>query len=556
MREIITKNKDFLLAIVLSFAVSFNIFLYEPLTMYANNIDDFWFDLYTLFGPTLLLFFTTFSLILFVFFIIYMVATKINHPNIYYILISISSFCFICLYIHSNFLTSFLPSLDGETISWNDPTANTISIITCLVITVICIISFIKFKPRKTALYCAYAICAIFAMLFVSLSSTLFSTDIFLSKDIIANSTDKNINLISNNNNYLVFLVDAVDSVNFNKIVNSNTDYQKTLKDFSYFPDTVSGYAFTRDSIPFIFSGEWNENKVPFPEYSTNAFDKSRFFNKLSENDYNKNFYDSDFTWNSTKALEFDNIISAEKNPKKLTLLKQEVKYYLYKSLPFPLKQLSNIENLDFAATQPPQEYSRFNWTDLYFYNNYLEQPLTKTDQNYFQYVHLEGGHTPFNVSKDITEIPNNSGTYEGSGTYEEKLEATMKVISAYLQRLKDNDAYNNATIVILADHGYWHTDSADRSNPILYVKGRDEKHSQINISDKQVSYADLCNMFIELLDGKSSTEIFSDIPTKGRVRRYLFNTFNHEEHMEEYEQTDKAWNYDTLKPTGRTFDL
>ena len=32
---------------VLSLVVSFMFFVFEPITMYANNIDDFWFDFYT-----------------------------------------------------------------------------------------------------------------------------------------------------------------------------------------------------------------------------------------------------------------------------------------------------------------------------------------------------------------------------------------------------------------------------------------------------------------------------------------------------------------------------
>ena len=322
----------------------------------------------------------------------------------------------------------------------------------------------------------------------------------FPRKGIVVNSTEKNLNLISDNKNYLVFLVDAVDSVNFDRIVKGNSEYQLALKDFSYFPDTVSGYAFTRDSIPFIFSGKWNKNETSFPEYSTTAFDNSEFFDRLSKNDYNKNFYDLDFIWNSAKAFDFDNIIAVERNPKKRVLFKQEIKYYLYKAMPFPLKRFSKIDTLDFSATQSPQEYSRFNCSDVNFYHNYLRQPLLKTNQKYFQYIHIEGGHVPFDVNKDVEQLANSDGTYE------DKLEATMKIIDVYLQRLKDNDAYDNATIVILADHGYWYADSADRSNPVLYVKGQNEKHSKMHISDKQVSYADLSDMFIELLDGRSST--------------------------------------------------
>ena len=334
----------------------------------------------------------------------------------------------------------------------------------------------------------------------------------------------------------------------FNKIVSGNKEYQQIFKDFSYYPDTLSGYAFTRDSIPFIFSGEWNENQTPFSEYSTNAYNNSKFFTELSKRNYNKNFYDFDFTWNSDKSLEFDNISYLD-TTKKSTLLKQEVKYFLYKALPFPLKQFSKIDTFDLSLAQTTQNQEPYAWDDISIYDNYLERPLSKTDQNYFQYVHIEGAHVPFNLDSNVKMLAGEEGTYG------DKIEATIKIIDKYLTRLKDNDAYDNATIVILADHGY-DIDGTNRANPILYIKGNSEKHSQTVISKKQISYIDLCEGFIELLDGKSSTEIFKDVPTSGRVRRFLNNSFNKEEHMQEFEQTGHAWETENFKPTGRTFDL
>lgn len=549
MKRVFKKIKSLIPATFLSLIVSFMIFIYEPVTMYANNLDDFWFDFYTLIGPSFLFFTATFFALFIFFLIIKLIAKWINHPNLYYIILSFASACFFCAYIHSNFLTSFLPPLDGTTFNWNNPTANIISIVICLVLFSLLIFSFIKAKPRKTTKYCFYLVSAIFAILIISFSSTLFTTDVFEPKEIITNSTIKNLNLLSNNENFLILLVDAVDSTHFNNIVKNNQKYQKDLKDFSYFPDTLSSYSFTRDAIPSIFSGEWNENQVQFPEYSTKAYDNSKFFARLSEKNYNKNFYSYDFTWNSAKALEFDNIVSSEKNPKRLVLLKEETKYFLYKALPFPLKKFSRIETLNFSAAQTTQDYDSFNWSNINFYNNYLKQPISKTNQNYFQFIHIEGGHVPFNNSKDVTLLP------EENGTYEEKLEATMKIIEAYLSRLKENNAYDNATIVLLADHGFWHN-GTNRANPILYIKGKHETHDQMFISNKQISYADLCEAFTELLDNKSSTEIFKDIPTEGRIRRFINNSFNHEEHMEEYEQTDKAWNTKTLTPTGKEYDL
>ena len=60
MRGVFKKCQDIIYALILSLAISFMLFLYEPITMYANNTNDFWFDYYTLIGPTSLFFLLTF----------------------------------------------------------------------------------------------------------------------------------------------------------------------------------------------------------------------------------------------------------------------------------------------------------------------------------------------------------------------------------------------------------------------------------------------------------------------------------------------------------------
>ena len=117
-----------------------------------------------------------------------------------------------------------------------------------------------------------------------------------------------------------------------------------------------------------------------------------------------------------------------------------------------------------------------------------------------------------------------------------------------------ENDVYDNSSIVIMADHGYNGDDKIEgRQNPILYIKGINEHH-KMNISDKPISYEDLTNAYLDLLDGKKRTELFKDIPNK-RMRRYLLYAYTKENHMVEYEQTGKAWDLETLKKTGREFN-
>ena len=285
----------------------------------------------------------------------------------------------------------------------------------------------------------------------------------FEEKNILALSTNKNLYSLSSDRNYVVLLVDAVDSVAFNKVVASNSEYTSALKDFSYFPDTVSGYAFTRDSIPFIFSSEWNENQKLFSEYSTEAFDNSAFFKALSERGYQKNLYEMELLWRSSKAFDFDNLVSIDGEVDLYQLAAQEVKYIMFKSLPFPLKRFSRVDSMHFEAAQNKAGNDTFTWWDAQFRDNHVGREADIVDDKMFQFIHLEGGHVPFDLDADLNPLP------DGDGTYPEKLEATMKVIKTYIEYLKNNGSYDNSTIVLMADHGY-NYDGSGRQNPILYI--------------------------------------------------------------------------------------
>ena len=58
-----------------------------------------------------------------------------------------------------------------------------------------------------------------------------------------------------------------------NKALTSNKKYKDFLSDFTYYPDTMGVYPFTRDSIPFILSGVWNNNENNIHDYYVNALD-------------------------------------------------------------------------------------------------------------------------------------------------------------------------------------------------------------------------------------------------------------------------------------------
>lgn len=560
--KLITKRVIY--SLLLAFIISFAFFFCEPFSLYANNTNDLWFDIYIMFPSILILFSISFAIISAILLITLFITHKTNHPIIFERLYIIITGIFVCLYIHSNFLSSLLPPLNGDAINWNELLPNVVSIVVCLATIVGIIICCRKKFASNFVKYCALISSAIFIMLSVSVITTISTTDVLKRKDTIFAVTDNNINSISTNKNFLILLVDAVDSVPFNEIIKSNDEYSEIFKDFTYYPDTLSGYAFTRDSIPFILTNKWNKNETNFTEYSTNAYKNSPLLHELSSLDYQKNLYEYELIWNDPSALELDNAISEIAGVNEKIFIKQELKYIIFKSFPHPLKKFSKISSMNFGNAREVNSTKLFQWDNPNFYFNTLKQPLQKINQNYFQFIHIEGAHTPFTVDENLNPIPN--------GTYEQKLEATAKIVLSYINRLKESGVYDNSVIVIMSDHGYTPISDEEmlerhpvlhsqgnheiRQNPILYIKGFNETQKSMQTSDKQISHEDLSQAFIELLDSKQNHDIFTNIPTSDRTRTIIYNTFNNENHMVEYTQNGKASDRKSATPTGNIFDL
>ena len=538
MKKIDLKYLTF--AFVISFVLSFMLYLYEPILTYSSNINDFWFDFNLMISNIILYMIIIFVFLILVYFLLYLFLRRKN-IKIYKIILVISFILFLYTYIQGNYLVGSLPQLNGDIIDWSKyGDENIISILTFLLVVIGELALIKKFKIDKTIKINCYMTIIVFFMLFTSFISILCNKEIYKDKSIEI-ATTKNINNVSTDKNFFIFLVDSVDSREFAEVVNNNLSYKETFNDFTYYPDTTSGYLFTRDSIPFILSGIWNQEETDFVDYYNDAFNNSKLFKKLTDENYNMNFYEYEIYSNNRNFDKFENIKLYSDKINSASFFKQFTKYILYKYLPYPLKKYSKIETASFDSCKIEDDIDYFKWSNKEAYNNLINNKLEFVDDKYFQFLHIEGGHVPFDYDEDVNIIEN--------GTYKQKLTAVLKVISLFINRLKENNVYDNSVIIILADHG----EGKDtlRQNPILYIKGINEHH-EMYISDIPVAYEDLIDAYISLLENKNSTELFLNLD-KNRPRRVLNNLYTREIMIEWY-QYGKAWDNDTFKASGREF--
>ena len=518
-------------------------FIYESITVFVSNNEDFWFGFNMLLKSNLLFFILFMVFIIIISSIVYSISKFLKVDWIYRIYLLLLSSGFIYTYIQGNYFSGKLPVLDGSPINWNS--FKTESIISYLIIALIIILNLVllKIKKEKYEKIISFICVAICFMLFTGLIPTLTSINDIPKEKGVYTSTTKDINKLSNNKNFLILLVDMLDSKTFDKVI-KDTNSEDIFSDFTYFPDTLSAYPFTRESIPFILTGEWYEAESSFSDYYNEAFNNSKLFDKLKNDDFSINVYEQDLQWTDSKSLSINNIKAINYKINNISLFKQEVKYILFKYLPYSLKKYSKIETMDYLKCRNDKlnDNTAFKSNNREFYD--VLDDIKLQNDNYFQFVHIDGGHSPWNLNANLEYIEN--------GTYEDKMASAITVIDKYLDRIKKSGQYDNSVIIIMADHGNYNYEYIGRQNPSFYIKGLNETHEEMVISNKKVSYADLNeSIYDDLLDGKKSDEILSE-EDNNRIRRFIW----YHDYDDMYEQTldGHAWETEKLINTGNRY--
>lgn len=534
---------------IISFAACYMLFIYEPLMMYCTNKDDFWFDAGIMAKPMLgifLLFFLGMSAVLTA---LYFICRRFSpKAKPYDIAVTVIFIAFAGLYIQGNFLAGNLPALDGSEIDWGAYTSdNVIAAVVLTALAAVCVFAVIKLGSEYAAEYAAMVAVAVFVMINVSLVTTSAQRGLFQSKNNFISAAD-DLKTVSSDKNFFIFMVDSQSATEFSQVI-TQEQFRNTFDDFTYFPDTLSVYAYTRDSVPFVLSGHVNRNDEDFGEYSQRALNGSALFSELDKRGYDIGLYDGELAWYGEKDVRIKNDAGDDRvNLNFGAFFEEEMRYVWFKYLPYAFKKATDIQHLSFNRCM-----EKFDWRNDVLYREFGgAAKLSKTPAPQFGFIHAEGAHVPLDMDENFNRI-------EG-GTYIQKTTATAKLIKTYIECLKANGAYDNSVIIIIADHGYQPAKGRpdnyilSRFNPILLIKGAGEHHD-FAVSDKPVSFLDLPAAYADLLDGKHSSELFPEAQYP-RTRTVIWYEIYKEEHMVEYETDGTATDWDKFRETGNVFDL
>lgn len=535
--------KDFVPALLVSLAASFMIMVFAPIEIYYSNQDQFWFEIKQLIPVVICLFMIFLVVSLVVLGVLFLINQKAYNVGIILYLIA-----FLSTYIQGNFLVKNLPGLDGTQPVWKDYISEDIkTIIVWGVVSAIVIAFAVKFKSQKLRNAISIVSVCIFLMIAVTLVTVVLTTKV-TDKDYEMVVTDKDEFEMSSDTNFIILLLDAMEGGTYDEVAQNHPEYAEIMRDFTYYDNTVCGYTFTKQSIPFILSGKWYENERPFADYATDAYTNSPFLTKLSQKGYKMSLYEPELYTSDKELYKFSNIIKDKTDISSyITFMKREVQITGYKYAPFILKRFCMVGTQDFEDFRTnPDDCETFSYDNEVFYNAVKNSEMTKTDDKTFKFIHIWGAHVPFVFDKDMNRIED--------GTYAQNVEACMTMTDAYLKKLKENGVYDNSVIIVMADHGYGLSyGPRNRQHPVLFIKGKNESHDY-TVSEAPISYDDLQEAYSRLLDGATGEDVFDYKEGDERQRRYLYFEYEHEEILEEYFQEGYAGDLDTLKASGRKF--
>lgn len=466
--QILKKNKEQMgkigFAAFIDFAFAFSVFVFIPYEVYLGNVVEFNFRLNEFWMPVVI------GIVLFTCIFIIHIFLKGFLYDLYTSLVFGGT---LACYVQSMFLNGMMKRLDGTEIAWDK--SNTI-INLCIwigIVLVPCLIC--KFKRELWKMLCEVGTLVIVGAQAIALVSLLVTAQV---PTIETKISDKGIYEVSKSNNVIIFCLDKFDQKFIDRMLELYPDALDEMKGFTYYPNATGKYCYTHIAIPYLLSGNIIPEYNPTDEQYCKQLETSNYFDCIAKNAGNVGIYTNEYCVRSSVARsKIDNCISLEYSLEQKTIAKACIKSSLYRVMPFAFKGRFEYSSENFnKAVNVYGDVQGYNpdthETDAKMLDVLENTGLTineKYGKSAFRFIHLKGTH-------DIYEL-NDNGDYTGEVTSVEQCAAgDFKVVSKYCEELERLGLFEEATIIVVADHGLGYvlkedSDEYRNVNPIFFYK-------------------------------------------------------------------------------------
>lgn len=250
--------------------------------------------------------------------------------------------------------------------------------------------------------------------------------------------------VVSKNKNIITIILDAVDNRYISELLQTDPEAFNGLEDFTVYTDTCSVFDSTFQSVTQIYAGFDALPSYGAAQWSSDAWGSEKvkeFYSRFHKAGYKMNFYtEADLILKDQMGL-FDNI----------------------------------------ALSRETMETRDFYHMNKGFQDRLSTMKTADNDYNYFIVEHILGAHSPIDVYP-----------------YTEQIKFLFDIVREYLDNLKSFGVYDDATIIIMADHGVH-----DRgiyglnATPMFMIKEANASHEEIKVSAAPIYFTDLMSTYL-----------------------------------------------------------
>ena len=483
----------------------------------------------------------------------------------------------LCCYIQAMFMNGGLPYADGRIVDWWGDHGT--MMVVSLVIWIALVAGMAAFSALRQRMARAAAV-ALSAVLIVvqgvGVISLLFDADEGAADghEGIA-ITEKGLFEVSESNNVIVFVLDCFDTRTLDRVVGQNPDALADFDGFTWYHNAAGVMIPTGFALPYLMTGQTPAEGQDINDYLVTRYTESDFLERLRASGYSVGVYTTTFgsEFLSDAQLQ-DEIYANLDNAKSIDsvhidafgAVKILVKASLYRDAPWVAKQRFrfytnelNQQSLLLSDDDPPDE-TRYIMDDVKYFHKLKELGLTAVDDGApgaFRLIHLDGDHVPFAIDEN--------GEYvgEGNSSQEQQARGSLRMVSTYLEEMKELGVFDDATIIVTADHGDWEAslEAPDEvTSPIILVKPPHAELNPVQVSESPVSHADFFATILQAMGQDASgygDTIYDQAEGEQRVRDFYHITHDAGSIIKSvigYRIGADALNFDDWELTGDTW--
>lgn len=420
---------------------------------------------------------------------------------------------FVCLifafavasYVEGGLQYTQLTALDGSSIAWEEIGSTVIKdLLLWTLIFSACFIALILLKPARKRLLQGASVLLILMQLIGLSFNILTHPEATKPRDALS---AKEQYTVSSENNVIVLMLDATSDDAINVMLDAFPDALNGLNDFTRYTDYIPRYYNTFPGMLYMLTGyEYDCEQIDWQEYMYQAWTSPRaesFYDTLKEKGYQVNIFAETASVCGTKAEALVGKVDNVKNtgaaisePVSFHTLSKLLRVSCYRYFPMIAKACFRAYTGDLT-----EKKNAINLADDFWMTFEKDGLVVDESSNRFIFQGLQGLHQPYTMNQYAEQVYSPTECEQACGYFLE--------ITRFLDELKRLNLYDQATVIITADHGRYKNGGGAPYDTkewpcLMMIKQPYETHDQMVLNAAPVAQSDFMGTVMACIDPTS----------------------------------------------------